>query len=84
MKSPLMLSDGENLCFNRINGVSARMESETFGPTIKSKIKQLDQTMVTNIIQRVREKLFEDVSTKCLFCLLTFSVLSMFDALSNN
>ena len=54
-----MSSDGENLCFNRTNAVSARIGSEKFGPTVKSKIKQSDQVMVTNMIQGVRGKLLK-------------------------
>ena len=47
------------------------MGSEKFAPIFKLKIKQLDQTMVTNIIQEGSRKTFENVSKWCLFFLLT-------------
>ena len=54
-----VLTFGIFLGFNRINGVSRRMESEKFAATVKSKVNQLDQTMVTNLIQETRGKILK-------------------------
>ena len=51
------------------------MKSEELGPTVKS---QLDQTMVTNMIQRIQEKLL-----KVFILFVNFFMLSMFHVLSN-